>query len=333
MTTTTTTETRTRLSALVSPPPEPAEIALRPQVLPPESAVDIGDYTGARHVGSTEAVPHVSGHSPQMGQIAAAVAAAQGEIKLAIANQEGTSRGKNSGVEFKFDYADLGAIIEVCCASLSQHKVARFQPAKVIGNRVSVTTLLVHGGSGEWIAETLELPIEPGVLTTAQAIGGAISYARRYGLTALLGIGVADGEDIDAHRHNGNGSSVRPGQGPVQMPERAKTMTSAAVTTAPASAPPSSRTAPPPGSGPQTPAAGFTIKAFERKKTAGPKSKPYWLVQFSTGDVASTFSTSMGDAIERAHAAKTVYADVVITKKNGYAYIEELLPAAGGDQW
>lgn len=327
----TATPTQTRLSQLVASPTEPAAIARRTDVLPPATAGE--ESTGPRFVGSTEAVPHASGHSPQMGQIAEAMAAAQGEIKLAIANQEGVSKGKNSGVEFKFPYADLGAIIDVCSAPLSAHKIARFQPAKTLGNRVSVTTLLVHA-SGEWIAETLELPIDAGVMTTAQAVGAAISYARRYGLSALLGIGVADGEDVDApQRANGNGhsSSVRPG-GPVQMPQRQEASPPRPAAAAPAPSGPS-RTAPPPAPGPQTPAGGFTIAAFERKRRTNGNGD-YVHVQFSNGQIGSSVRPEMMRALEDGFKRKVRYADVVLTQSGQFAYVEELIPLTpGGDSW
>lgn len=174
-------------------PSEPQSLARPEAALPPELE------TAARAVGSTQAVPFASGRSPEIGLLAGAMAAAQGEIELAIKNKEGEAHGKQSGVKFKFDYADLGAVIDVCNGPLSKNKIARFQPAKPINNgtKVSVTTLLVHE-SGQWIAETLELPVEQGVMTLTQSIGGAIAFGRRYGLNSLVGIGFADGEDFDS---------------------------------------------------------------------------------------------------------------------------------------
>ena len=58
---------------------------------------------------------------------------------------------------------------------------------------IAVTTKLIHT-SGEWIeSEACVLPVEK---PNAQAVGSAISYARRYSLAAFLGI-AANTEDDD----------------------------------------------------------------------------------------------------------------------------------------
>ena len=64
------------------------------------------------------------------------------------------------------------------------------------GPVVALTTRLIHA-SGEWIEDTLIMPIPVvGKSNDAQAYGAALTYARRYALTAMLGI-VAD-EDMDS---------------------------------------------------------------------------------------------------------------------------------------
>lgn len=333
------TTTTTRLSELVTAPTEPAAIARRPEVVAAPLVVTetpgANLQPGPHFVSSTEAVPHASGRSPHMGELAGAVAAAQGEILLAIANEQGKSKGKNSGVEFTFDYADLGALIDVCNGPLSKNHIARFQPAKVIGgNRVSVTTLLVHA-SGQWIAETLEMPIEQGVLTVAQAVGSAISYARRYGLSSVLSLGVGKGEDIDSGRHlssNGNGQQARTG-GPVQMPQRA---TQAASPHTAASSPALARPlAPTPAPASQASAgSGLTVQAIEKRQRQNkPAGQFWWAVLFSNGTKASTTHAELGEALERAKRDGTVYSDVVLTKKGDFTYIEELIKQTGEDRW
>lgn len=57
---------------------------------------------------------------------------------------------------------------------------------------IAVTTKLIHG-SGEWIrSEATVLPVEK---QSAQAVGSAISYARRYSLAAFLGIAAGTDDD------------------------------------------------------------------------------------------------------------------------------------------
>ena len=60
------------------------------------------------------------------------------------------------------------------------------------GNRVSVTTRIIHR-SGQWIEASVSIAISANA--AAQVVGSAITYARRYGLTALLGIASGDDDD------------------------------------------------------------------------------------------------------------------------------------------
>ena len=70
------------------------------------------------------------------------------------------------------------------------------------GSKVTVTTLLMHS-SGEWLASDLTVTADKG---TAQGIGSAITYARRYGLSSV--VGVAPGDDIaDEGDDDGNAAS------------------------------------------------------------------------------------------------------------------------------
>ena len=60
---------------------------------------------------------------------------------------------------------------------------------------IAVTTKLIHT-SGEWIeSEACVLPVEK---PNAQAVGSAISYARRYSLAAFLGIAAGTEDDDGA---------------------------------------------------------------------------------------------------------------------------------------
>ena len=60
---------------------------------------------------------------------------------------------------------------------------------------ISVTTKIIHK-SGEWIeSEACVLPVEK---PNAQAVGSAISYARRYSLAAFLGIAAGTEDDDGA---------------------------------------------------------------------------------------------------------------------------------------
>lgn len=99
-----------------------------------------------------------------------------------------------AGGHFSYQYADLATILGAVRKPLSENELAILQPVQVTGNRVSVTTVLAHS-SGEWVSDELALPIaDP---TDARSLASAVTYARRYGLIALLGIAPTD-EDDDA---------------------------------------------------------------------------------------------------------------------------------------
>ncbi|NLI74883.1 MAG: hypothetical protein GX442_00410 [Candidatus Riflebacteria bacterium] len=137
--------------------------------------------------------------SQAIGKISEALAKAQGQMKPAVFDA--------ANPHFKSKYASLAAIMDACRAALSANSVAVVQGTSVEENRVVVSTMLVHG-SGEWIRDSLSIKL---VREDAQAIGSAITYARRYSLASMVGI-VAD-EDDDAENavgRNGNGSVPNP---------------------------------------------------------------------------------------------------------------------------
>lgn len=105
---------------------------------------------------------------------------------------------------FRNRYATLDAIMEQVRPVLASHGLAvvqsMTQPETVDGRVVGVAieTRILHT-SGEWIAGVVTLPVDK---ATAQGVGSAMSYGRRYGLSALLGL-TADDDD-------GNAASQRP---------------------------------------------------------------------------------------------------------------------------
>lgn len=137
-------------------------------------------------------VEAIEGHnfqtSDELAQIAEALAAAQASIGNA------TKDSKNP--HFRSSYASLASVREACQEALSRHKIAVVQSPSVTADDrlVEVTTLLIHC-SGQWIQGRLQLPADK---PTAQAIGSAITYARRYALAALVGVAPEDDDGEEA---------------------------------------------------------------------------------------------------------------------------------------
>ena len=137
--------------------------------------------------------------SQSIGNLAAALAAAQAEMKPA--------KETANNPAFRSKYADLTSCFEACNAVLPKHKLSISQVMVAAPEGyVSVQTLLLHE-SGEWLSSvcTLKADGNRGV-NAAQAAGSAITYARRYGLTAIVGLATDDDDG------NAAGAPVQPQQ-------------------------------------------------------------------------------------------------------------------------
>jgi hypothetical protein len=124
--------------------------------------------------------------SPTIGAIAKALAAAQREI--GVAHKDATNP------HFRSRYADLQAIDEACRPILSKHGIAISQAAGYLEGLASITTRLMHA-DGEWIEATLHVPVSK---HDAQGVGSALTYARRFGLSALAAVPAGIDDDGEA---------------------------------------------------------------------------------------------------------------------------------------
>lgn len=112
---------------------------------------------------------------------------------------------------FKSKYASLAAILTEIQPILSKHKLVFTQ---VPEENTHLITMLFHSASGEYIESRYCLSSS---ITTPQAIGSAITYARRYSLTALLGLNIDDDDDGNAGSTAQNGNK-QPAPPPVPAP-------------------------------------------------------------------------------------------------------------------
>lgn len=138
-------------------------------------------------------------HSEQIDAIAASLAAAQGEMPAAPLD------GKNP--HFGSKYATLAALVQTSRPVLARHGLAIVQGRGADGG---IETTILHT-SGQWITAD-GVPMRP-VKDDPQGIASAITYARRYGLAAAVGL-VADDDD--------DGNAATAGNGP-QRPQGAST--------------------------------------------------------------------------------------------------------------
>ena len=116
-----------------------------------------------------------------------------------------------TGGEYFFKYADLSECKAAAKRPLAENGLAVTQ---LIEDDYSLLTMLVHS-SGQWISSRVKMPI---MESGAQAIGSAITYAKRYAFCAILGI-VAD-DDEDGNLSQGNLAQKKDTKAPVKAPAR-----------------------------------------------------------------------------------------------------------------
>jgi hypothetical protein len=126
--------------------------------------------------------------SDSIASLSKALSTFQAEVKNV------TKDGKNPF--FKSKYATLDAIWDAVRPLLGKHGLALTQFPS--GDN-ELESILLHE-SGEWIASTLKLQVKD---ATAQGQGSAITYGRRYMMSAILGIATEEDDD-------GNAATTKP---------------------------------------------------------------------------------------------------------------------------
>ncbi len=83
-------------------------------------------------------------------------------------------------------YATLKSVMEVCKSILLSHGIWLTQyPVPVNSGNLGLVTKIVHAASGQWQSSLIEMPLAK---SDPQGYGSAITYARKYGLSAMIGI-------------------------------------------------------------------------------------------------------------------------------------------------
>lgn len=141
-------------------------------------------------------------HGGQLKNIAGALAKAQAGIESPPRNREVKVQTKTGG-SYKFRYATLDAIIDAVRGPLTENGLWFVQALDFTPDgKIRLVTTLTHE-SGEWIRSEHPVIVQE---QGNQAFGSALTYARRYALTTMLGVS-AD-EDDDANSAEGNSAEV-----------------------------------------------------------------------------------------------------------------------------
>ena len=124
--------------------------------------------------------------SAEIGELAAALAVAQGRYKAAVKD--------SLNPHFKSRYADLASVTDAIREALVSVSIAPIQ--RLTSKQASVTcqTILAHK-SGQWIADEFTVPV---LKPDAQGFVAAATYARRASLSAMAGVAPEDDDGNEA---------------------------------------------------------------------------------------------------------------------------------------
>jgi hypothetical protein len=128
--------------------------------------------------------------SESIAKLAEALSKAQGELQPLAKGRKAEIEGKEGKRGYSYGYADLADVIDCYRPALSKYGLSVIQPMEVHEGHIVLVTRLMHS-SGEWIDSRFPLQ----VYQRAQEQGSAITYARRYAVTALLGIAAEEDDD------------------------------------------------------------------------------------------------------------------------------------------
>lgn len=99
---------------------------------------------------------------------------------------------------YKSRYASFAEVWEAVAPSLAKNGLAVLQPITTDVNGIYVETILVHSSGEE---RSSKCPVLCKDKTNPQAMGSAVTYARRYSLASLLGVVI---DDDDGNLASGN---------------------------------------------------------------------------------------------------------------------------------
>ena len=138
--------------------------------------------------------------SDTIGELSTALSKAESEFPQ-IKRSQKVNFATAGGTRIKYSYAPLSEIFDAIRKPLAENGLAISQPMTIIDGKLIVETVLSHS-SGEWISGQILIESQK---SDPQSIGSALTYARRYSLSALLGI--ASEEDDDAEGAMDRGKS------------------------------------------------------------------------------------------------------------------------------
>lgn len=131
-------------------------------------------------------------------KLSEALCAAQGEMENAVKS--------STNPHFKAKYADLAEVINTVRPVFAKHGLSVTQWPSFVDGVAHVETIL-HHKSGEWVSNTASAPVDK---QTAQGIGSATTYLRRYSLAALACVAQEDDDGNAASEREAKRKPAKP---------------------------------------------------------------------------------------------------------------------------
>lgn len=125
------------------------------------------------------------------------------KLALALSKAQGEMKSAKKDVTnpfFKSKYADLASVWDACREALSKNEIAVIQVPELKDGIIGIRTKLVHS-SGEF--EEGFFPLAVPVTAKAQEMGSAMTYLRRYALSAMVGVAPEDDDGNEATKTSG----------------------------------------------------------------------------------------------------------------------------------
>lgn len=132
-------------------------------------------------------------HSQEISKLAKALIAVQRELSPAMKDAKNPFVNSN--------YASLNSVMQTCREALLQNGIWLTQlpvpaPVELGAGYIGLVTKLTHAESGQWQSSFIVAPLPK---NDPQGMGSALTYCRRYALTAMLGI-VTEDDDAEGAR-------------------------------------------------------------------------------------------------------------------------------------
>lgn len=123
-----------------------------------------------------------------------------------------------ANAHFRMKYVTIDNLIKTIKPTLAKHDLAFTQDVTSEGGLVVVTSTLYHK-SGEWLRAVTRLPVDK---QTPQGTGSAFTYAKRYSLSALLGISADEDDDGNRAEDEAKKKAVKVEEAKKELPDHLK---------------------------------------------------------------------------------------------------------------